>query len=71
MPANDPRDLRWGWRCPRCDADAAVTRDPGSSTFCWACTDADCPAVGFGFRTRRRARLALRALCEEYDRPYR
>ncbi|ADB60777.1 hypothetical protein Htur_1892 [Haloterrigena turkmenica DSM 5511] len=64
-------DLRWGWQCPRCDADVPVTRDAGSETFLWACPTEDCPSAGFGFSSRRRARIALREYREAYQNIYR
>ncbi|OIB56772.1 hypothetical protein BBD46_16350 [Natrialba sp. SSL1] len=64
-------DIRWGWCCPRCERDVSVTRDPRSETFVWACPDEECPAVGFGFQSRRRARIALREYRERYQQIYR
>ena len=64
-------DMRWGWQCPRCNADVPVTRDPDSETFRWECPTDDCPAVGFGFASRRRARIALREYREAYQDIYR
>ncbi|QRV15149.1 hypothetical protein JMJ58_19935 [Haloterrigena salifodinae] len=64
-------DMRWGWECPRCDTDVSVARDPGSETFHWVCPTEDCPSVGFGFTSRRRARLALREYHEAYQNIYR
>lgn len=73
MSRRDERavDTRWGWECPRCDADVPVVRDPDSETFCWACPTDDCPSVGFGFTSRRRARIALREYREAYRNIYR
>ncbi|WP_049921523.1 hypothetical protein [Halopiger djelfimassiliensis] len=64
-------DMRWGWTCPRCSADAPVTRDPSSETFRWECSTDSCPAIGFGFSSRRKARLALREFSERYRNIYR
>ncbi|RKD98219.1 hypothetical protein ATJ93_1224 [Halopiger aswanensis] len=64
-------ELRWGWQCPRCDADATVTKDPRTETFLWACPEESCPAVGFGFTSRRKARIALREYRERYNDIYR
>ncbi|WP_121744743.1 hypothetical protein [Natronorubrum halophilum] len=64
-------DMRWGWQCPRCDADVPVDSDPHSETFYWACPVDDCPSVGFGFSSRRRARIALREYREAYQNIYR
>ncbi|WP_090381231.1 hypothetical protein [Natronobacterium texcoconense] len=64
-------DVRWGWTCPRCDSEAPVRKDPSSETFRWECSRDDCPAVGFGFRSRRRARIALRKYCDRYESIYR
>ncbi|ARS90718.1 hypothetical protein [Natrarchaeobaculum aegyptiacum] len=70
--ARDPvADRRWGWQCPRCDADVPVTRDPDSETFRWECPREACLAVGFGFSSRRRARLALHRYRERYQNVYR
>ncbi|THE63987.1 hypothetical protein D8Y22_15340 [Salinadaptatus halalkaliphilus] len=71
MGRNAVGDVRWGWQCPRCETDVPVTRDSGSETFCWACPQNTCPAVGFGFRSRRRARIALKEYRERYQDIYR
>ncbi|ELY57382.1 hypothetical protein [Natronolimnohabitans innermongolicus] len=70
-PGEYAGDVRWGWECPRCDADVSVSRDPQSETFLWACPTEGCPSVGFGFSSRRRARIALRELRESYQDIYR
>lgn len=64
-------DTRWGWCCPRCEEDVPVIRDPHSQTFRWECQTNDCPAVGFGFSSRRRARLGLLEYREAFQRIYR
>ncbi|MFA9501723.1 hypothetical protein NP511_05705 [Natrinema thermotolerans] len=64
-------DVRWGWTCPRCETDVSVRRDPDSDTFRWECDADHCAAVGFGFTSRRRARLALREYRERYQNVYR
>ncbi|RQG99065.1 hypothetical protein EA472_15585 [Natrarchaeobius oligotrophus] len=64
-------DERWGWCCPRCDRDVIVSDDPASETFRWECPTEGCRAVGFGFRSRRRARIALREYRERYRNVYR
>ncbi|WP_440764982.1 hypothetical protein [Natronorubrum sp. DTA7] len=64
-------DMRWGWTCPRCNADVPVHRDDDSETFRWECPVDDCPSVGFGFKSRRRARIALREYREAYRNIYR
>ncbi|ELY75770.1 hypothetical protein C488_08972 [Natrinema pellirubrum DSM 15624] len=64
-------DVRWGWTCPRCGTDVSVRRDPDSDTFRWECDADHCVAVGFGFTSRRRARLALREYRERYQNIYR
>ncbi|MFB1063143.1 hypothetical protein [Natrinema sp. H-ect4] len=64
-------DMRWGWRCPLCETDVSVTRDPHSETFRWKCDDDDCEATGFGFTSRCRARLALREYRDRYENVYR
>lgn len=64
-------DMRWGWQCPRCEADVPVEKDPDSGTFLWACPTEGCPSVGFGFDSRRRARIALREYREAYQNIYR
>ncbi|WP_049926907.1 hypothetical protein [Halopiger goleimassiliensis] len=64
-------DLRWGWRCPRCNTDVPVSRDPDSETFYWECPREGCPTVGFGFTSRRRARIGLREYRERYRNIYR
>lgn len=64
-------DLLWGWKCPRCDEDATVTKDPRTETFRWECPEESCPAVGFGFTSRRKARIALREYRERYNNIYR
>ncbi|WP_090616674.1 hypothetical protein [Natrinema salaciae] len=70
-PSVDAGDMRWGWTCPRCETDASVSSDPASETFRWECDDHSCEAVGFGFTSRRRARLALREYRERYQNVYR
>ncbi|MFP8953547.1 hypothetical protein ACLI4Z_11310 [Natrialbaceae archaeon A-arb3/5] len=64
-------NIRWGWCCPRCDREATVTRDPSSETFRWECPDEACPSVGFGFRSRRAARIALGKYRDRYQNIYR
>ncbi|APW97818.1 hypothetical protein CHINAEXTREME_08515 [Halobiforma lacisalsi AJ5] len=64
-------DVRWGWTCPRCNAETTVTRDPSSETFRWECDREDCETLGFGFRSRRAARIALRESAEECRDVYR
>ncbi len=64
-------DIRWGWDCPRCDRATDVRRDPLTETFRWECPDETCPAVGFGFTSRRRARLGLRQFRERLPNVYR
>lgn len=64
-------DVRWGWDCPRCDRQTKVRRDPGSDTFRWVCPEETCPAVGFGFSSRRRARIGLREYREREEDIYR
>ena len=56
-----------GYRCPRCDGDTDVFRDPGTQRYGWICPDSDCLAVGFGFRSRRRARIGLREYRERFE----
>ncbi len=63
--------MRWGWTCPRCETDASVTRDHDADTFRWECDADGCAAVGFGFTSRRRARLALEEYRERYRDVYR
>ncbi|SEW00862.1 hypothetical protein [Natrinema salifodinae] len=70
-PSVDAGDLRWGWACPRCETDASVARDPGTGTFRWECDADDCDTVGFGFTSRRQARLALKEYREQYQNIYR
>ncbi|MGQ3412074.1 hypothetical protein ACT4ML_07400 [Natrinema sp. LN54] len=70
-PSVDAGDMRWGWTCPLCETDASVSRDPESETFRWECDDESCEAVGFGFTSRRKARLALREYRERYQNIYR
>ncbi|NGM67931.1 hypothetical protein G6M89_02700 [Natronolimnobius sp. AArcel1] len=65
------RDLRWGWRCPRCETDVPVSRDPSTETFRWECPTESCLSVGFGFSSRRNARIALREYRERYQEIYR
>ncbi|MXV63132.1 hypothetical protein GS429_13850 [Natronorubrum sp. JWXQ-INN-674] len=64
-------DTRWGWNCPRCETEATVSRDPDSETFRWECSNERCGSVGFGFTSRRRARIALREFREAYQNVYR
>ncbi|TYL36579.1 hypothetical protein CV102_21225 [Natronococcus pandeyae] len=64
-------DMRWGWTCPRCGTDVSVGRDSETETFWWKCTEDGCLAVGFGFASRRRARIAVRDYRERYQRIYR
>ncbi|MFC4437383.1 MULTISPECIES: hypothetical protein [Natrialbaceae] len=64
-------DTRWGWRCPRCGTDVSVGRDSETETFRWECAEDGCLAVGFGFASRRRARIALRDYRERYQGVYR
>ncbi|WP_049888701.1 hypothetical protein [Natronococcus occultus] len=64
-------NLRWGWRCPRCDTDVDVGRDGRTDTFYWHCEDVDCPAFGIGFRSRRQARLGVLEYRERYRGIYR
>ncbi|QFU83703.1 hypothetical protein [Natronorubrum aibiense] len=64
-------DMRWGWQCPRCEADVSVDRDHRSETFRWKCPTDGCLAVGIGFSSRRRARLALREYRKAYQNVYR
>ncbi|MEY7851407.1 hypothetical protein AB7C87_19660 [Natrarchaeobius sp. A-rgal3] len=71
MNRDDVDDVRWGWTCPRCNADADVERDPSSKTFRWVCSENPCPAVGFGFTSRRRARIALRDYRNRDENVYR
>ncbi|WP_394742474.1 hypothetical protein [Natronococcus roseus] len=68
LPAGN---IRWGWRCPRCDTDVAVARNPQTGTFSWVCEEPECVAVGFGFRSRRRARLGVLEYRERYRSVYR
>ncbi|WP_083867292.1 hypothetical protein [Natrialba taiwanensis] len=70
-PREFAADTRWGWCCPRCESDVPVRKDPRSETFRWECPDESCPAVGFGFTSRRRARIALREYRERYQGIYR
>ncbi|MDF9745121.1 hypothetical protein [Natrinema salsiterrestre] len=70
-PNVDAGDMRWGWTCPLCETDVSVSRDPGSGTFRWECDNGACDAIGFGFSSRRRARLALREYRERYRNIYR
>ncbi|UHQ96023.1 hypothetical protein HYG82_20840 [Natrinema halophilum] len=70
-PTIDADDLMWGWTCPLCNAHVSVSRDPASGTFRWECDADACEAIGFGFASRRRARLALREYSERYDNLYR
>ncbi|PCR90605.1 hypothetical protein CP557_08850 [Natrinema ejinorense] len=70
-PRVDAGDMRWGWRCPVCGTDASVSRDPDSGTFRWECDADRCDAVGFGFTSRRQARLALREFRKRYRDNYR
>ncbi|MFC4544198.1 hypothetical protein ACFO5R_19920 [Halosolutus amylolyticus] len=67
----EPGDVRWGWDCPRCDRATRVRRDPSTGTYRWECPDETCPAVGFGFISRRRARLALREFRKREENVYR
>lgn len=55
-----------GYRCPRCDGDTDIFRDERSETVGWVCTD-DCTAVGFGFQSRRLARIGLREYRDQFD----
>jgi hypothetical protein len=72
MGVNDRAgDVRWGWECPRCEADVDVGRDPDTETFWWACERDGCFAVGFGFASRRRARLGVLEYRERYQQIYR
>lgn len=64
-------DMRWGWTCPRCETDVAVGKDAATETFRWICEAESCLAVGFGFASRRRARIALRDYRERYRNVYR
>nr|WP_083861121.1 hypothetical protein [Halobiforma nitratireducens] len=62
----DAGDVRWGWTCPCCNGETTVTRDSSSGTFRWECDREDCDTLGFGFRSRRRARIAIRESADEY-----
>lgn len=64
-------DMRWGWNCPRCNTEVTVSRDRDSETFEWRCPSETCLAVGFGFTSRRRARLGLLEYHERYQETYR
>ncbi|MFC6719540.1 hypothetical protein ACFQGT_13870 [Natrialbaceae archaeon GCM10025810] len=66
-----PGDVRWGWKCPRCDAKTRIKRDPSTRTYRWECVRDACPAVGFGFVSRRRARIALREFRRRNEDVYR
>lgn len=70
-PSVDAGDMRWGWTCPLCETDVSVSRDPDSGTFRWECDGDACEAVGFGFASRRKARLALKEYRERYRDIYR
>ncbi|MFC5971498.1 hypothetical protein ACFPYI_09165 [Halomarina salina] len=59
-------DFYRGYRCPRCDDDTDVFRDPETGTFGWVCPKSDCDAIGFGFQSRRRARIGLREYRERF-----
>lgn len=54
----------WGFDCPRCGADTDVFADDESETYGWVCPKRDCRAVGFGFESRRAARIGLREFTE-------
>lgn len=56
--------FRWGFECPRCGGDTDVFADDESDTYGWVCRDRDCRAVGFGFGSRRAARVGLREFGE-------
>jgi hypothetical protein len=60
-------DFYRGYSCPRCDGDTDVFRDPGTGRFGWFCPKPDCRAVGFGFRSRRSARIGLREYRERFE----
>lgn len=64
-------DTKWGWECPRCDTDVEIETHDESGTYGWACPDDHCPAIGFGFSSRRRARIALREYRERYQNVFR
>ncbi|WP_254529611.1 hypothetical protein [Natrinema gelatinilyticum] len=70
-PNIDAGDMQWGWTCPLCGTDASVSRDADSGTFRWKCDANACDAVGFGFASRRRARLALREYGKRHGDVYR
>nr|WP_293033852.1 hypothetical protein [Natronococcus sp.] len=64
-------NIRWGWRCPRCDSDVDVGKDSRTDTFYWSCKKDGCLAIGLGFRSRRRARLGVLEYRERYRSVYR
>ncbi|NHN41194.1 hypothetical protein G9C85_06025 [Halorubellus sp. JP-L1] len=59
-----------GWNCPRCDGETEIFYEPGpdpATRRCgWRCPREDCQAIGFGFESRRRARVALREYRERF-----
>ncbi|MDS0298991.1 hypothetical protein NDI76_09555 [Halogeometricum sp. S1BR25-6] len=55
----------WGFACPRCGGDTDVFVDERSATYGWICPESDCTAVGFGFESRRAARVGLRAYLDD------
>ncbi|WP_425606683.1 hypothetical protein [Natrinema marinum] len=67
----DAGDTRWGWICPLCETAASVTKDRDPDTFRWECDADECGAVGFGFTSQRRVRIALCEYRERYENVYR
>lgn len=55
-----------GYECPRCDADTEIFTDPGTGTYGWICPEEGCQAIGFGFGSRRQARIGLREYRERF-----
>jgi len=58
--------FRRGYDCPRCESDTEVFTDDATDSFGWICPDDGCQAIGFGFRTRRAARIGLREYRERH-----
>ncbi|RQG93389.1 hypothetical protein [Natrarchaeobius chitinivorans] len=71
MTRENVGDTRWGWCCPHCNRDVDVVKDPSTDTFRWECPGEACRAVGFGFSSRRQARIALLSYRKRYENTYR
>lgn len=64
-PRGIDRTFLWGFACPRCGGDTDVFVDAESETYGWICPEADCVSVGFGFESRRAARVGLRTYLDD------